>query len=182
MRDTFVTGPGAGGGSDPAVRPATTADARAIGALAARAWRAAYADLLAPEVIARLDPDEQGQEWRAYLADLPGPARVWVIEADGSVAGFARTGPCPDSDVPAAAGEVHGLYVDPSRIGTGLGRRLYAHAVADLGERGHRPVVVWHFDGNHRAGRFYERAGFTLDGGRRPSGYGVPEVRRRRTG
>jgi GNAT superfamily N-acetyltransferase len=74
---------------------------------------------------------------------------------------------------------VHGLYLDPDHIGMGLGRRLYGHAVADLVERGHQPVVVWHFAANHVAGRFYERAGFSLDGGRRRSDFGIPEVRRR---
>lgn len=181
IRDTPGTQPAAGTGSDPAVRPATPADADAIGALAARAWRAAYAGLLDPDVLARLDPDEQAEEWRAYLADLPRPARVWVIDDAGVVCGFARTGPSPDADLPAGAGEVHGLYLDPDVIGTGLGRRLYAHAVTDLAERGHSPIVVWHFDGNHRAARFYERAGFALDGARRPSDLRVPEVRRRRT-
>ena len=164
-----------------AVRPALPADASAIGALAARAWRAAYAGLLGADVLARLDPEEQAEEWRGYLADLPGPARVWVIDVAGTVRGFARTGPSPDTDLSPGAGEVHGLYLDPDVIGTGLGRPLYAHAVSDLAERGHNPIVVWHFDGNHRAARFYERAGFALDGGRRPSDFGVPEVRRRRT-
>jgi len=159
------------------VRAARPDDAAAIGALATRAWRAAYAGLLAPDVLHSLDPVEQGREWHAYLADLPPSDRVWVIGA-AAVSGFARTGPCPDADVPAGTGEVHGLYVDPDRIGTGLGRRLFGQAVADLAAR-HGTVVVWHFAANARAARFYERAGFTLDGGCRQSQFGVPELRRR---
>lgn len=165
---------------DPAVRAATVADAQAIGALAARAWRAAYAGLLDPGTLARLDADEQAHEWAEYLSELPPPDRVWVIELAAVVCGFARTGPGADSDLPAGAGEVHGLYLDPDRIGIGLGRRLYGHAVSDLGERGHDPIVVWHFSANHVAARFYERAGFALDGARRASDFGIPEVRRRR--
>jgi GNAT superfamily N-acetyltransferase len=163
---------------DIAVRPARPADARAIGTLATRAWRAAYAGLLAPDVLHTLDPAEQTGEWHAYLIDLPPSDRVWVIGAGAAVWGFARTGPCPDDDVAAGTGEVHGLYVDPDRIGTGLGRRLFGDAVTDLAAR-HSPVVVWHFAANGSAARFYERAGFTLDGARRQSQFGIPELRRR---
>lgn len=160
------------------VRAARPGDAAAIGALATRAWRAAYAGLLAPDVLHSLDPVEQAGEWHAYLTELPPSDRVWVIGAGEAVWGFARTGPCPDDDLPAGAAEVHGLYVDPDRIGTGLGRRLFGRAVADL-EAPRRPVVVWHFAANAGAARFYERAGFTLDGAHRPSHFGVNELRRR---
>jgi hypothetical protein len=68
----------------------------------------APADAAAPpeDVLTGLDPDEQASDWGKYLADLPPDDRVWVIEAGSAVAGFARTGPCPDTDAPAGAGEV----------------------------------------------------------------------------
>ena len=161
------------------MRAAGPGDGRAIGALATRAWRAAYARVLAPDVLDSMDPIEQAADWRTYLSDLPATDRVWVIGAPGEVWGFARTGPCPDADAPAGAGEVHGLYLEPARIGTGLGRELFAHAAADLEIR-HEVVCVWHFAANDGAGRFYERAGFALDGASRPSSFGVVEVRRSR--
>ncbi|HEY3766768.1 MAG TPA: GNAT family N-acetyltransferase [Gaiellales bacterium] len=162
------------------VRAGVPADGVSIGALAARAWRSAYAGLLAPDVLDGLDAAQQGGEWHAYLSGLPARDRMWVTGAVGAITGFARTGPCQDPDVGASTGEVHGLYVDPDRIGTGLGHSLFQHAVADLHER-HAPVVVWHFAGNDRAARFYERAGFRLDGAERESDFGVVEVRRRAT-
>ena len=161
------------------MRAAGPDDGRAIGTLAARAWRAAYAQVLAPDVLDSMNPVEQAADWRTYLSDLPEADRVWVTGPPGEVWGFARTGPCPDGDAPAGAGEVHGLYLEPTRIGTGLGRELFAHAVADLEAR-HEVVCVWHFAANDGAGRFYERAGFALDGASRPSSFGVVEVRRSR--
>ncbi|HKV69302.1 MAG TPA: GNAT family N-acetyltransferase, partial [Gaiellales bacterium] len=117
------------------MRAAATGDSRAIGALATRAWNAAYADVLAPDVLAVMDAIEQAADWRQYLSDLPPADRVWVIGPPGEVWGFARTGPCPDGDAPPGAGEVHGLYLEPVRIGTGLGRELFGHAVHDLEAR-----------------------------------------------
>jgi GNAT superfamily N-acetyltransferase len=162
-----------------AVRAARPEDSRAVAGLATRAWHAAYADVLAPGVLDSMDPVEQAADWHAYLSHPPPADRMWVIGPPDDVWGFARTGPCADADAPAGAGEVHGLYLEPTRIGTGLGRMLFGHAVADLEDR-HDVVCVWHFAANDSAGRFYERAGFTLDGASRPSSFGVVEVRRSR--
>jgi GNAT superfamily N-acetyltransferase len=162
-----------------AVRVAEPGDSRAIGALATRAWRAAYADVLARDVLDSMDPVEQAADWYEYLSATPPAERLWLIGPPDDVWGFARTGPCMDADAPAGAGEVYGLYLEPDRIGAGLGRTLFAHAVADLQAR-HAVVCVWHFAANDSAGRFYERAGFALDGASRPSSFGVVEVRRSR--
>jgi GNAT superfamily N-acetyltransferase len=135
--------------------------------------------VLAPDVLDSMDPLEQAADWHEYLSQRPPTERMWVIGPPDDVWGFARTGPCTDADAPAEAGEVYGLYLEPARIGTGLGRTLFAHAVADLEAR-HLVVCVWHFAANDAAGRFYGRAGFALDGASRPSSFGVVEVRRSR--
>lgn len=142
------------------------------------AWRFAYDGLLSAELLAGLDQVGEEESWREYLAERPAGDRMWVAD-DGEIAGFARTGPSPQPDTPEATGEVHGLYVAPGRIGTGCGRALFGRATADLVARSFAPIVVWHFVGNERAARFYEHAGFRLDGAIRASEFGVDEVRRR---
>jgi GNAT superfamily N-acetyltransferase len=162
------------------IREATPEDARAVAAVKVRAWRAAYGDVLPAGVLDALDARVEEVEWRAYLAALPPGDRLWLAVDDGVVLGFARTGVCSDDDlVGGGAGEVHGLYVEPGRIGTGIGRRLLEHALEDLAARGLEPAVLWQFVGNSRAEAFYERAGLRLDGARRRSSHGVDEVRRR---
>jgi len=161
------------------VRRAGPGDAAAIAAVKIAAWRAAYRGVLPDAFLDGLDAAAEESAWRAYLEAIPAEDRVWVVVDDGTVVGYARTGPSGDSDLPAKTGEVHGLYVSPSRLGTGRGRELFKHAVNDLAARGYAPVVVWHFTGNDQAARFYERAAFRLDGAARPSDFGVEEVRRR---
>ena len=73
---------------------------------------------------------------------------VLVAERDGAVVGFAA---------------VHDdwleqLYLEPEAIGTGVGRSLLEAAQA-LRPDG---LQLWCFTENHRARRFYERAGFEL--------------------
>lgn len=165
------------------IRVAVPGDAHAIGSLKVHAWRAAYAGFMSPEFLDGLDPVSDAEDWAEYLAELPGEHRLWVVQEGDSVAGFCRTGPADraqDPDLGPRAAEVFGLYVEPGRIGTGLGRRLFAHAVADLEGRGHAPLCVYAYVPNAQALRFYERAGFVRDGTTRTAdkgGTGLVEAR-----
>ncbi|MBP2475010.1 GNAT superfamily N-acetyltransferase [Crossiella equi] len=162
------------------IRAATTADAPAIGELKVLAWRAAYAGFMRASVLDALDPVQEARDWGEYLAGLPEEERLWVAELDGEVAGFCRTGLCAEEDdLAEEVGEVFGLYLHPARIGTGLGRALFGHAVADLVTRGHTPICVYAYQPNTSAIRFYEQAGFQVDGVVlvKQDAIGVPEVR-----
>jgi len=103
------------------IRTATAADAAAIGALKVRAWRAAYAAFMPAGCLAALDPSAEAAAWADYLAAMPTAHRLWVAD-DRGVVGFCRSGPAHDPDLGGQAAEVYGLYIEPDRIGTGLGR------------------------------------------------------------
>jgi GNAT superfamily N-acetyltransferase len=162
------------------IRAAEVADAAALGGLKVRAWRAAYAAFMSPAYLRTLDPERETAAWAAYLAAMPGGHRLWLAAEADAVLGFCRTGPAEeDPGLGPRAAEVYGLYLEPVRVGTGLGRALFGHAVADLRARGHTPLCVYAYAPNHRARRFYERAGFGHDGATRRGGHeiGVTEVR-----
>lgn len=158
------------------IRTATPGDAPVIADLKLRAWRAAYAEFMD---LGDLDAGDETADWAEYLESVPGEHRLWVAVDDGELTGFCRTGPAEeDPDLGPTAAEVYGLYLEPSRIGTGLGRELFTHAVADLEARGHSPVCVYAYVPNTGAIAFYERAGFTRDGVERlDEEIGVAEVR-----
>lgn len=74
------------------------------------------------------------------------------------------------------------MYLAPEARGRGFGRALITHAIDDLRGRGFDPVVVWVFEANAGARRFYEAAGFQPDGARQPVDFGevsLPEIRYR---
>jgi GNAT superfamily N-acetyltransferase len=170
--------PGRGPVLSATVRAATVADAAALAELKVCAWRAAYGGVLPAELLAALDPTEEREAWARYLETVPPGDRLWLAEEGGELVGYARTGPAEDADLPPETGELYGLYVEPERIGTGLGRRLLVHALDDLRDRGLVRVAIWHFAGNEVAARFYERADIRVDGSRRQSDLGADEVRR----
>lgn len=152
------------------IRPGTDADLLAIATIHVHGRQAAYRGLVPDHVLDAWTPEAWAEARTADLA-RHGPAlRTWVAE-DGDpgagLLGFADTAPAGDAGLPGA-GEVLLLYVDPAAIGGGIGGALLAHATADLAARGFAPLLLWTLEGNVRARRFYERAGWRADGASRP--------------
>lgn len=81
--------------------------------------------------------------------------RLLVAERDGALLGYVRvTGDPP-------VGELSALFVDPSAIGTGVGRRLLAEGVGLAGRLGLRELTI---DADPQAEGFYLRAGAVRTG------------------
>jgi GNAT superfamily N-acetyltransferase len=73
------------------------------------------------------------------------------------------------------------LYVAPSHWGRGYGYALLRDAEEALATTGRRDLALWVLEGNDRARRFYERAGWRGDDGMKPFGdSGLDEVRYRK--
>ena len=91
--------------------------------------------------------------------------RTWVIELDGDLCGFCRTGPSrdPSADVTTTT-EIQSFRMHADHEGRGLGRSLVTWAIDDLRERGYVDVTVRVTESDARARRFFEQASFRLDG------------------
>src|SRR5690349_20414839 len=125
------------------------------------AWHASYRGLMPDALLDGFTLEVRGPRWRDILAGEADDARTWIVEAERAIAGFLSSAPTRDPDRdPSCVSEVLALYLEPARIGHGLGRALMDHALADLRARGAREVDLWVLDGNARAERFYAAAGF----------------------
>ncbi len=169
-----------GAGADAAVRPAVPADAPAVGAVQARAWRAQYAEL-AP-TLAELTPEGLAAAWRDAIAGPPSPRHAVLVATSGSaVVGFVAVAPADDAGADAADGEIVALVVDPAHQRAGHGSRLLSAAAATLRESGALRVSAWIPARDEPRRDFLASAGLVLDGARRtlqgPSGERVQEVR-----
>jgi GNAT superfamily N-acetyltransferase len=172
--------------SGPIVRVARLEDAGAIADAHVRGWLTTYRGLVPDTVLDGLSVERRTSHWRetiASQASADSAGRTWVVEDAGEVKGFAATGVIRDPpDDLTTAGEVFAIYLVPEALGQGLGRAIFRHAVADLRGRGFDPIVVWVFEANTVARRFYEAAGFLPDGARQPVEFGevaLPEIRYR---
>jgi GNAT superfamily N-acetyltransferase len=146
------------------IREATPADAPAIASIHVRAWQSAYRGQLSDEYLDALNVADRVERQRMILAEPREGWRTLVAEKEGRILGFAVTGPSEDGDADPKTGEVYAIYLEPSRVGTGIGRVLFEHAVSDLRERGFATATLWVLETNERARRFYEVAGWKPDG------------------
>ena len=162
------------------VRPATVADAAAMGRVHVRAWQAAYRGHMPDDYLDGLRAEDRAAGWERFLRRERARSAVLVAEQAGELTGFASVGPAED---PEGAGELYAINVDPDRWGTGAGRALLEAAEAELARLGFDETVLWVLPANARARRFYELAGWVADGTERSAevlGVVVPEVRYRR--
>ncbi|MFD3720722.1 GNAT family N-acetyltransferase [Streptomyces sp. NPDC058674] len=161
------------------IRAMAEQDIDAVSALRLAGWRYAYAGLMPQAHLDAMDAREDAARQRARFADAASASTDLVAEdADGAVVGWACFGCGPATEHTDGAGELYALYARPDLIGTGIGRALMAEV---LRRTGSWPALrLWVVEGNARARRFYERAGFTPDGAVSSSdvdGVPVPEVR-----
>jgi ribosomal protein S18 acetylase RimI-like enzyme len=99
--------------------------------------------------------------------------------------GFSDGGPSRDEDDdPATVGEITTFYFLAEAWGTGAAPALMERVLAELRGRGFSECTLWVLRDNPRAVRFYERAGFSLDGAEKTveiGGKPLTEVRYRRS-
>ncbi|MBL8643260.1 MAG: GNAT family N-acetyltransferase [Rhodospirillaceae bacterium] len=119
-----------------------------------------FAEALGPKVFALQYHDwkERYAETFNGIASAGETTKVYVAEVDGAVAGFVFT----VLDAARKTGEIGLNAVDPKRQGRGVGRAMYAFALADLKSRGAEIAYVGTGgDVAHgSARRAYEAVGF----------------------
>ena len=166
------------------VRRAVPADAVGIAECIVGGWKTAYRGILPDDFLDGLTLQPRIVAWTRVLetggqGDTPG----WIVDADDRIAGFIGSGPARDADVPAPAAEVYALYIRPGFWRLGIGERLMGEFTDHWRARGATTLVLWVFEGNDRARRFYEAMGWRLDGARQELRLGdtsAIEVRYRR--
>ena len=127
-------------------------------------WRDAYRGLVPDDYLDRLSVDERERTRREHLEDPSSDWGTLVADDGGRVVGFSTYGPSRDDDATAATGEVPAIYLDPDVVGTGVGRELLAETIVELRAAGFTRASLWVLEGNDRARRFYEKAGWAWDG------------------
>jgi GNAT superfamily N-acetyltransferase len=108
--------------------------------------------------------------WRERIAPTPARRAVVAIADDGAWIGQMVV--LLDVDPPTLVA----VFVDPAHRGDGTARLLLDAVIARVVEAGATRLRLQVSDGNDRARRFYERAGFVATGGvERYPGHPIPE-------
>jgi len=170
------------------VRRARLADAGRIAEIHVLGWQGGYQGLMPQDYLDGLDPGGQRFDlWAQSLAETDWSRGGTLVVEDQELrtVGFAHLRESRDDDAdPAQIGEVWAIYLEPAAWGQGIGRELMTAALDSLGEIGYAQVTLWVLDTNIRARRFYEAAGFRLDGAVKfddSRGFRLREVRYRKS-
>ncbi len=115
----------------------------------------------------------------------PPPPRstLLVVEANGAIAGFAMAGPSGDDVASETTAQLFTIYVEPARMGCGVGSALLHHMEQRLASSGFAEATLWVLTGIERGRRFSEHHGGHPDGATQREqlwGAAVDEVRYRK--
>lgn len=164
-------------------RPARPDDARTIASIHIDTWRVVYRGHMPDELLDGLSLDEWAAKRRAWIEKpMRARLRVLVAERAGAITAFSVFGP-ERGGRPETTGEIYAIYAHPDHWGTGAGRVLLGATLAQLRRDAFLETVLWVLDANDRARRFYEIAGFALDGAEKVEEFGgmpLRELRYRR--
>ncbi len=168
------------------IRSAGPEDAGEIGLIHVLGWQNSYRHIVPAEILDAFDPAERARDFREFMEEHPSKLmKAWLAEDGGEAVGFAVTAPAQDEDLdPVEVGELLWIYLLPDTQGKGYGRQLFDHAIGYLCMQDFKEGVLWTFEENARARRFYEKAGWGWDGTlreRERPGYVLRDVRYRKS-
>lgn len=166
------------------VRDATVDDAGGIAHVHTRTWQIAYDHVFPTARLAGIVEEHRAERWREILARPPeARTHTLVVEGEDGVVGFAHVGPTRDPEgSQELVGELYAIYVLPEAWGGGIGRALMGEVLERLRGDGYREAILWVIEDNPRTRRYYELAGWQLDGGTKEESVldvPVPQVRYR---
>ena len=126
----------------------------------------------APEAFGSTFEDEVNRDDEWWIS---GTRRLAWFVAEDETGPIGLAGGVPPDD---AGGwpEVISMWVEPAQRGTGVADELLTSVVSWARGEGAEEVVLWVAEGNERALRFYERAGYVVTGSERPL-WSRPSVR-----
>jgi ribosomal protein S18 acetylase RimI-like enzyme len=143
------------------IRPATSADVRAMGRLGALLVRTHH-EFDAARFIAATPQTEHG--YGSYLGSQLDNRDIVILVAEraGEVLGYTFAGVegYDYMSLRGPAGVLYDIVVDPAHRGHGVGRTLLDATLAELQARGAPRVVLSTAERNEPAQRLFARAGF----------------------
>ena len=170
------------------MRPAREGDAGDVARVQVASWRACFAGIVPPGLLAELTGDEAlavwRDRWREAITNPPTTRHRVLAAVTGSapreVVGFVSAGPATDADRwPGTDAEIYEFRVSPDQTRQGHGSRMLQAAVDTLVGDGFHTVSIWMLEADAALHRFLESAGWAADGarGELDVGVSVPVVR-----
>jgi predicted acetyltransferase len=155
-------------------------DAATVATILCESWKSAYKNIITPEDMARkTDVEKRAQGF--VTMQKAGASPMYIAYNNNTPCGVLSFGKSRDEDMLDAA-ELVSIHTLDSVWGKGVGHAMMKFVLAELRRQGYHEVLLWVFEQNARARKFYERHGFVADGAVKDSGLNnAQEVRYRRS-
>jgi len=135
-------------------------------------WQATYKGIVPDDFLTNmLDEIEERTERCKKSLQEPGDYEFYCVIYDNKMIGRLIISKSKDEDKPDA-GDICAIYLLKDFWDKGYGREMMDFAITKLKRLGYKEVIIWVLEDNHRARKFYEKCGFTLDGGSKELDYG----------
>ena len=145
------------------IRLATPADAPDMAEIHMRSWEVAYKDIIPMEYIKEKNTTRHDL-FKRIITDEN--TTQYVIQKGGKTFGIMCVVPTPqDDDANENICELEGIYLHPDYYRQGIGEKAmeFAFNIARNWSKTH--MTLWVFKENTSAIKFYEKCGFSADGG-----------------
>ena len=151
------------------IRLATYADAADMANIHARSWEVAYRDIVPEEYIKAKSPTRESL-WKRILS-VENDKHFIILNSDIAV-GMVTVGTPQqdniqiknDAGIDDSFWEVHGIYLHPDYYRLGIGTMAIDFAMNKARAAGKTNILLWVFEENQNAIRFYNKCGFWADG------------------
>lgn len=130
-------------------------------------WKAGFQGILSDEILQRCTQlDRVTAMYRHMLEEKI--ANGYLLKVDGEPHCIAWWDATREKDMPGYA-ELICIHSLPNRWRMGFSSRMMETVLHDIKAAGYSKVMLWVFEENARARRFYEKHGFATFGKRKPN-------------
>ena len=156
------------------IRSVRPGDAPQRAHIQTESWKAAFQQIIPIDILSEYtDPESVTRMYEHLLTH--GIAHGYILELDGAPHGIAWWDAAREPDMSGTA-ELICIHSLPAHWHQGYGKLLLEKVLRDVKSAGYSSILLWVFDANLPAIRFYRSLGFTASGRKRPSFGSVEEM------
>lgn len=144
------------------IERAKSGDEGKLAFIQTQSWKAGFKGILRPDILERYTQlDKATAMYRRLLEQNIGNG--YMLKIDGNPHCIAWWAATRDEDMPGYA-ELICIHSLPGMWRNGYGSKMMDAVLRDVANAGYSKIMLWVFEENARARRFYETLGFTLNG------------------
>lgn len=155
------------------IEPVKPGDETALAYIQTKSWKAAFGDIIPAEVLTQYTQLEPAISMYRRLLEA-GIGHGYLLKVEGQPHCIAWWDAARDEDMPGY-GELICIHSLENHWRQGYGSRMMETVLRDAAAAGYEKILLWVFEANTRARRFYESHGFTATEKRKVS-FGAVEL------